>query len=128
MTRTSAFVILSALLAFGCGPNEGVLRSGKETPIPSAAETTADPFERELADAKEANLPWLYIVRRRDGGILSSEDKGFVRQHTVEADRRVLADGGKAVIIASKYTDTVAGAEKLRARFDVTDLSQPPAQ
>jgi hypothetical protein len=95
--------------------------------VSPAAEASVEPFERELADVKEANLPYLYIVRRRDGGILTSEDKAFVRQYTVEADRRVLADGDKAVIISSKYTATIAGIEKLKARFDITDLSQPPA-
>lgn len=127
MSKTRPLLFILALLSLGCGPNEGVLRSGKETPASTPAETTVEPFERELADVKEANLPYLYIVRRRDGGILTSEDKAFVRKQTVEADRRVLADGDRAVIISSKYTVIVQGVEKLKTRFEVTDLSQPPS-
>ena len=130
-SRTSLVLSFAALVSFGCGANEGVLQSGRESPTPAAPTGVAanvDPFEREMAEVQEAKFTWLYVVRRRDGGILNSEDKAFVRQHTTDANRRVVADGGKAVIIGSNYSITADGAQILKQRFDVTDLSTPPAQ
>ena len=126
-TLISALLFLVGLTALGCGANEGVLRSGREPPSPPAADApTKTTFERDLAEIKEAKFTWLYVVRRRDGGILNSEDKAFVRQHTTDANRRVLSDDGKAVIIGSNYSVTAIGAEALKERFEVTDLSEPP--
>jgi hypothetical protein len=119
---------LAALVSFGCGANEGVMRSGRESPTPPAVVANVDPFEREMTEIKEAKFTWLYVVRRRDGGILNSEDKAFVRQNTADANRRVMADGGKAVSIGSNYSITADGAQILKQRFEVTDLSTPPAQ
>jgi len=128
MIRTSLLLSFAVLVSFGCGANEGVMRSGRESPTPAAVAGNVDPFEREMAEIQEAKFTWLYVVRRRDGGILSSEDKAFVKQHTTDANRRVVADGGKAVIIGSNYSITADGAQILKQRFDVADLSTPPAQ
>jgi hypothetical protein len=126
--RISLSIVLAAFIATGCGPNEGVLRSGKESPSQAVAREVDGPsFESELAEIRNANFTWLYVVRRRDGGILNGEDKALVRQHTTDANRRVLSDEGKAVIIGSNYSITVEGVGILKERFEVLDLSPPPA-
>jgi hypothetical protein len=116
-------VCLLSAAAASCGANEGVLHSGKQSPAPPANESRVEPFEQDLADVKAANFTWLYVIRRRDGGILDAEDKAFLRKGTAESNRRVVSDGGKAVIVGSNYEASVAGVETLKARFDVTDLS-----
>ncbi len=120
------FILITASAVCSCAPNEGVLHSGRAN-SPSAPNAAAEvsPFERDLAEAKGADFTWLYVVRRRDGGILTDEDKAFIRKHTAEANRRILTDGGKAVIIGSNYSATVDGAKALRELLDVADHSPP---
>ena len=130
-TRSAILIgcCVAAILFSGCGANDSVLRSGKETPAPPVVETQADLFARDLADVKGANFFWIYVIRRRDGGILNAEDKALIRSGTAEANRRVVSDGGQAVIVGSNYEASVAAIETLKPRFDVTDLStgKPPA-
>jgi len=61
--------------------------------------------------------------------MLNAEDKALIRSGTAEANRRVVSDGGQAVIVGSNYEASVAAIETLKPRFDVTDLStgKPPA-
>ena len=128
--RALTGIMLGAALIAGasCGANEGVLQSGKETPGPTA-EAKAATFESDLADVKRADFNWLYVIRRRDGGILIGEDKARIRVATGDANRRVLTDEGKAIIVGSNYEASVPAIDKLKAQYEVTDLSTgtPPA-
>ena len=108
-----------------CGANQGVLESGKGTPGP-AATARVDTFESDIADVKRAGFTWLFVIRRRDGGILDTADKALVRDATAQANRRVLSDEGKAIIVGSNFKDGITGIEGLKKQFDVADLSPPP--
>src|SRR5690349_3314266 len=95
-------VILMLLLVLaGCGANENILKSGKETPAQVNTQPAANQFARDLQEFRTADFNYVYVLRRKDGGPIDSEDRGVIRLNTQDANRRVSADDGRAFIIGS---------------------------
>lgn len=118
-------LVAAALLGTACGANEQVLKSGKETPSNSVR--TSSSIDDDLAAMRNADFRWVFVLRRKDGGVIDAEDRGVIKVNTVEANRRVSADGDKAFIIG---TNTQIPPEKMMAlyqRFAVEDHSPAPA-
>ena len=116
---------IAALFLTACGANENILKSGKETPSTNSAQSPPE-IEQDLTAVKNADFRWIYILRRRDGGVINAEDKKVIKANTIEANRRVSSDGDKAFIIG---TNTQIPTEKLAALFQyfaVEDQSPPP--
>ena len=122
------WLVLAAAVAVtaNCGANPAVLESGKGSPVPTAA-AKVDTFDSDLADVKRADFTWIYVIRRRDGGVLDTADKAKVRNATGQANRRVVSDEGRAIIVGSNFREGNAGIETLKKDLDVTDLSPPPS-
>ena len=76
---------------------------------------------------RTAGFSYVYILRRKDGGPLDSDDKAIIRQTTYEANRRVAADDGRAVIIGSNYDATPENIKPLMDRFAVETVTYAPA-
>lgn len=121
----SAFLSIAAAVSIGCGANETVLKSGKETPVPSNAGTPKSDFESELGAMRSAGFTFVYVLRRRDGAPMEAEDRGVIRTNTVDMNRRVSADDGRVFIIGSNYQLPPANHTALTARFAVEDMSPP---
>ncbi|MFN2500851.1 MAG: hypothetical protein ABR530_02440 [Pyrinomonadaceae bacterium] len=119
-------LFLCLAISTGCSGNQAVLQSGRQSPTPASIENKLDSFESDLNQMKTAGFTWLYVVRRRDGAPLDTEDKNLLRAATGDANRRVLSDSGRAVIVGSNYAASLAGIDSLKTRFDVADLSPPP--
>ena len=96
------FLAAAALSAMACGPDERILKSGKETPAAPSANAAQTPAasttEDELNAIRAADFRFVYVVRRKDGGVFSPEDNAAIRQATSDANRRVATDDGRAVI------------------------------
>ena len=108
-----------------CGANDAVLKSGKETPAPSNVEVSKPTFEKELDEIKAANFTFIYVLRRKDGQKLDSEDRSVIRLQTVDMNRRVTADEDKAVIIGSNYQIPAKNMFVLLDRFALQNYSLP---
>src|SRR5262252_5154462 len=80
------------VVTIGCGPNETVLRSNSPTPVPSGPSPTQprsnDPLEKEIEAMQTADFNFIYVLKRRDGGVLDAEDKALVRKVTANVNRR----------------------------------------
>ena len=124
MTRCLS-IVLACLLAAACGPDDRILKSGKETPAPSNVEASRSTFEKELDDIRSANFTFIYVLRRKDGQKLDAEDRSVIRLQTVDMNRRVTADDDKAVIIGSNYQMPPKNMVTLLERFAVENYSQP---
>jgi hypothetical protein len=123
-------MLIPAVAAFlsGCGANEGVLRSGKENSTGQSNVAAArDTFDRELSEFRTADFTFIYVLRRKDGGPIDSEDRGVIRLNTVEANRRVSADDGKAFIIGTNTALQPQNMTALYARFAIDNYSPPPS-
>lgn len=124
--KSGAFIIL-AMTAFGCGANESVLRSGRETPIEIDAANAKTALEKDLDAMRTAGFTFIYVLRRRDGGVLAAEDIGVIKLQTSETNRRVKTDNDRAVIIGTNNAVPPNNLAALYDRFAVDNYSEPPA-
>lgn len=99
------------------------MKSRKETPTSIPATAVPDTFERDLAAMREVDFTWIYVFRRKDGRELDADDKSFIRTNAEDTNRRVLSDGGKAVIVGTNYNIGEPNLKALKDRFEFTDLS-----
>lgn len=119
--------MLFPLFLTGCGANEGVLRSGKETVVRANIVDEKPSFEKDLEAMRTAGFTFIYGLRRRDGKTIDAEDVRAIKQLTVDTNRRVRSDNDRAVLIGSNYEVSKENLDALRARFSVEDLSPAPA-
>ncbi|MFZ1702095.1 MAG: hypothetical protein WBO10_11965 [Pyrinomonadaceae bacterium] len=117
------FAICISIFACSCGANEGVLKSGRETPAQTNPVSSKTDFARELEDIQNANFIFVYVLRRKDGGPMDSEDRSVIRTNTVDMNRRVAADNDKAFIIGSNYQMPPKNLIALDERFALENLS-----
>ncbi len=117
--------MLTVAVFASCGANEGILKSGREMPQNTVTQPVVASFENDVAAIKEVGFRWIYVYRRKDGGELTQEDKAFIRQHTDQANRKVLTDNDKAVLVGSNYFLGDKEVLALSERFDVTNMSPP---
>ena len=118
-------IAITCILASACGPDDRILKSGKETPAPSNVEASKPTFEKELDEIKSAGFTFVYVLRRKDGQKLDAEDLGVIRLQTADMNRRVTADEDKAVIIGSNYQIPPKNMLVLFDRFAVENFSLP---
>ncbi|MGB7070825.1 MAG: hypothetical protein WBD22_15140 [Pyrinomonadaceae bacterium] len=108
-TRSGAVavaIVCSIGVATACGPNQGILKSNIAADGSDAVAnttTTLTTFEKDLEAMRTANFDALYVFRRRDGLAMDSADRGIFREHTSTANRRMVSDDGKAVIVGTNY-------------------------
>lgn len=120
----SMVVIVLTVLSLACGPNPNILNSGKETPAPVTGERPVSSFEKDLESMRTANFEYVFVLRRKDGGKLDTEDKTFIRQNTpAEINRIFVSDEGKAVMAGSHFPFPPEPLKLLQARFNIEDLS-----
>lgn len=118
---------LVAMLAAGCGANETILKSGRESPPPANAAPSLPTFEKDLDDMSTADFAFIYVLRRKDGGPIDADDRSVIKLHTAEANRRVSSDNGKAVIIGGHAQILPAKMAALYDRFVIENYSKPDA-
>jgi hypothetical protein len=78
---------------------------------------------------RTADFNFIYVFRRKDGGVLDSEDRGFMNANTpYEINRRKLADGDRALIIGSNFRFPAANFKLMKERFAFEDFSKPESE
>ena len=124
--RVICFLILLVIFA-ACGANEGVLRSGRETPLQANAVEEKPSFEKDLGAMHTAGFTFIYALRRRDGKTIDAEDVRAIKQLTNDTNRRIKSDEDRAVLIGSNFELPKDNLSALYGRFLVEDYSEPPA-
>jgi len=119
-------ICFAALVAANCGANEGVLRSGNETPVQANAVDDKPSFEKDMNALHTAGFTYIYELRRRDGEAIDSEEVSIIRELTVDTNRRIKSDSNKAVLIGSNFELSNDDLSALNARFLVVDHSATP--
>jgi len=125
--RHSLAVVCVAIFACSCGANESILRSGKETPAPSDANSEKTPFAKDLEAVQTADFTYVYVLRRKDGAVIDAEDKGVIKLNTDGVPRRVAADENRAFILGSNAPIPPKNLMALYDRFAVENYSQAPS-
>lgn len=121
-------LVLSFLFALtaACGANDGILKSGKETPGSSNVQPAKSVFEEDLGSMRTADFSFVYVLRRKDGGKIDAEDRSVIKAQTADANRRISSDDDKAFIIGSNTQLPPKNMFVLFARFAVENYSPPP--
>lgn len=119
-------------MSIACAPNQRILDSAKENEraanLPAANRPVSD-LESDLAAMRDAEFYHVYVLRRKDGATLDADDKRFVGGvTTAEINRRLVSDGGKAIILGSNYKLTPEILKLLTQRFAFEDLSRPESE
>jgi hypothetical protein len=127
------FLVISVLvlLNFACQPNQTILNSGTKTPATDAnsAERPKDTFESALRGVQKSGFDYIFVIRRKDGGVFDRDDRIFVRENSpAETNQFVLTDEDRVIIAGSNYPFPEETLEFLRERFNIEDLSPKKAE
>ena len=121
-----SLLFLAVAFAGACGANDGILRSGKETPGSSNVQPKKSAFDEDLGSMRTANFSYIYVLRRKDGGKIDAEDRSVIKLQTTDANRRVSSDDDKAFIVGTNTQIPPKNLMALYKHFAVEDFSPPP--
>ncbi len=135
--RRALMLSLAAFVLSACGPNERIMNSASENRGEQAR--NADPgtntapaprrFEQDLEAMRTADFNFIYVFRRKDGGVFDAADKSFITQATPgEVNRREVADEGRALLIGSNFRLPEDNLKQFKARFSFEDHSKPESE
>lgn len=120
------FLLAFVLFVAACGANEGILKSGKADPSSTNAGPVLTTVEKDIGDMQTADFRFIYVLRRKDGGSIDAEDRGIIKLQTVDVNRRISSDNGKAFVVGSNTQIPAARMAALFDRFAVENYSPPP--
>jgi len=112
-----------SVLAGACSANQGLLQGSTNA---SNAPTPKSQFEQDMDGMQAAGFAYILVLRRKDGGKMDAEDRGFIKQQTVDTKRRVSTDDDKAFLIGSSTPLPPQNTTALYTRFAVESYSAPP--
>lgn len=121
----SILIILLTTILGGCGANDGILKSGKDTATPTNSAPALSTLEADVDAMRTANFKFIYVLRRKDGGAIDSEDRGVIKLKTDGANRRISSDNGKAFVIGSNFEIPADKMAAIYDRFAVENYSPP---
>ena len=120
-----ATILFAAMfgLSAGFGCNYNSFEKSNVNGAPANAENKQAAFESDLQTLKTANLKYIFVFRRTDGGAFDGEDKKYLRTNLPTTNRVIMTDEGKAFVVGSNYKFPPENLEVLRLRFSVEDFS-----
>lgn len=121
-------VALAALFLAACAPNQRIVEDSAERSLKPLSNGTAvnaeKTFEQDVESMRTADFVFIYVLRRKDGGKLDSDDKRYASQVIPqEMNRREISDSGKAIIVGSNFRMPEQNRKVLSERFAFEDLS-----
>ena len=122
----SGILLITALMAFACGPNQGLLKPEQDKSSNSARTKTA--LEEDMDAMRTAGFAFVYVLRRKDGGKINAEDRSVIRLQTVDTNRRVSTDEDRAFIVGTNNQLPPKNLAALYDRFAVENYSPPPVE
>lgn len=143
MTRSNDRMRIKLLIAVAvlfitsaCGPNERIINSSRESEAESnrfneqlKSRPKLSSFESDIQAMRDADFNFIYVFRRKDGGVFDTDDKRFVAERTPpEINRRRLGDEGKWIILGSNFRVEPNSMKDLKERFAFEDYSKPESE
>lgn len=124
-----------AALCFGCTPNQRILESSNSSgENVNISDNTApalkdDSIEKEIQAMRNADFFFIYVFRRKDGGVLDADDKRFMASVIpAEINRKTLADGEKALVTGSNFHFPPDAWKQMIDRYEYKDYSSPESE
>lgn len=120
---------LAGSFVTACGPNQKILDSANEKVEANAATANVEPskssFEQDVEAMRNADFKFILVFRRKDGAVLTESDRKFANTTTFAANRRRVADEGKAIIVGSNSPFVPGMQAKMSERFTMENYSKP---
>lgn len=117
---------LLMLSAGACTPNQGIINSAAETPVPVNSAPALSSFDGDIEAMRNADFKFILVFRRKDGAVLTAEDKSFANANTpYDANRRRLADEGRAIMIGTNFQFLPEMLVNMTGRFTMENYSKP---
>lgn len=119
------------LLFTSCQPNASIMNSRSDAPPLSSANSTPakSSVETDVETMRTADFDFIYVMKRKDSGVLTAEDKTFIKENSPrETNRFLLSDEGKAVVAGSKYKFLPEHLKALSSRFVIENFSKPDGE
>lgn len=121
-------VLLILLTMFGGSCASKIILNDRQpvaTPVTeSTPEIPVDDFTERLRGVQTGAFDYVYAFRRKDGDILSSEDKKYLKENSpLDVNQWVLTSDQKVAIAGSNYRFMPENLEALKNRFNVEDYS-----
>ena len=131
-TITVVLTSLIAVLLSACQPNAVILNSKPAAPSNAAPTDSGggfDSFDKDLEAMRTADFDFIYVFRRKDGGVLTGADKKYLKANSpASTNRFVLSDADKAVVAGSKFKFSAENIAALESYFNVENYSKPETQ
>ncbi len=126
----SGFLVIISLFSLACPPPETDNKNGgfgsESADITPTPKENLTKFESELKSMRIADFYYIFVLKRKDGGVFTSEDKAFVREKKHYATNRItFIDDEKTLFLGTNYPFTDENVELLKERFDFEDYSKP---
>lgn len=126
-------ISIAALILAACTPNQRIMQDSANRavqPIPTGTPASQiSDLDKDLNAMGDAQFLFVYILRRKDGAPLEPDDKRYAGGVIPgQMNRRVVSDGGRAIIIGSNFRMPADAQQELSERFAFEDRSpQQPA-
>lgn len=128
---TFYFLLSILLFVTACQPNASILNSKTDAPPPISSNSAPakSSVETDVETMRTADFDFIYVFRRKDGAVLTAEDKKYVKDNSPpETNRFLLSDEEKAVVAGSKYIFSPEHLKALSTRFAVENFSKPGSE
>ncbi|HQU85323.1 MAG TPA: hypothetical protein PKY59_19440 [Pyrinomonadaceae bacterium] len=125
------FPLFIFFLFTACQPNAAILNSKPEASSPAASNSAPaiSSLEGDIETMRTADFDFIYVFKRKDGAVLTAEDKKYVKDNSpAETNRFLLSEEGKAVVAGSKYMFSPEHLKALTDRFVMENFSKPLAE
>ena len=122
-------LVVAATIVSSCAPNQRIVESNAELAEANVNQAAATPvrpsLEKDIEAMRTADFIFIYVIKRKDAGLLDAEDKQFASAVIPgEMNRRTVADEGKAILIGSNFRMPDESRELVEERFVFQDLSR----
>lgn len=121
VTALAAVIFLAA-----CGPHPRFANTNANSPEAANTRPQRTQIERDIESMRTADFEFVYVFRRKDGGVLDEADRRYLNeQKPPEINRVKLSDEGRVVIFGSNFRLPEPQLKALKERFAFEDLSRP---
>ncbi|MEP6788862.1 MAG: hypothetical protein ABJB40_10555, partial [Acidobacteriota bacterium] len=84
------------------------------------------PIIKDIESMKTAGFTFIYVVRRKDGGVIDAADRGVIKLNTDNVNRRVAAEDDRAFVLGSNFELPEKNFNALNSHFALENFSIPP--
>jgi hypothetical protein len=127
-SATFLIILLAAAVFGGCNRGVDSQSNTNNAPAPASPSPSSrkpqTAFERDLDYVRTGRFTYIYVIARKDGGVMNKEDIAYLKENAPkETNQWVSTDENRRVIAGTNFVFTPENLDALRKRFIVEDYS-----